>query len=112
MFQRDLATLYVRMGDTSEKANNLQDAMVKYQRSAEIYKQIADLDVRNTLARRDLAQSLKSVGMTAIKLGRKEIARRELERSLALLNELRSQNAIGKWDEKLLDEVQLSLTKL
>ncbi|MBK9767017.1 MAG: hypothetical protein IPP63_08325 [Chloracidobacterium sp.] len=56
------------MGDTSEKADNLQDAMVKYQRSAEIYKQIADLDVRNTLACRDLAQSYKSVGMTAIKL--------------------------------------------
>lgn len=109
VFQRDLGTLYVRMGDTSEKRKDYYDAMLKYQNSAVLFEKIAQGDDKNTLARRDLAQSLKSVGLMAIKTGQTQSAKKNLDRALALVDELRSQNAIGKWDEKLRTEITTAL---
>lgn len=112
VFQRDLGTLYVRMGDTSEKRMDYYDAMLKYQNSAVLFEKIAQADEKNTLARRDLAQSLKSVGLMAIKTGEQQKAKQPLERALAIIFELRSQNALGKWDEKLLSEITTALSGL
>ena len=111
-YVRDLAMLYVRMGDTSEKRANFADAMLKYQNSAVLFEKIAQRDDKNTLARRDLAQSLKSVGVMAAKLGEDRTAKQSLERALSIVNELRQQNALGKWDNKLLSEIEAALPPL
>ena len=111
-YRRDLGNLYVRMGDTSEKRSNIPDAMLKYQNSAVIFQRLADADAKDTLARRDLAQSLKSVGMMAIKLGDNQAARQSLQKAFDLLNELKSENALGKFDEKMVTEIEAALSSI
>lgn len=109
-YRRDLGNLYVRMGDTSEKRGNIPDAMLKYQNSAVIFQRLADADAKDTLSRRDLAQSLKSVGLMAIKLGDNQAARQSLQKALDLLNELKSNNSLGKFDEKMVSDIEAALS--
>jgi serine/threonine protein kinase len=108
-YRRNLGNLYVRMGDTSELRGNIPDAMLKYQNSAVIFQRLSDADPRDTLARRDLAQSLKSVGMMAIKLGDHQAARRSLQEALDLLNDLKLNNSLGKFDEIMVANVEAAL---
>ena len=108
-YRRDLGNLYVRMGDTSEKLGNIPDAMLKYQNSAVIFQRLADSDDKDTLARRDLAQSLKSVGMMAIRLGEVQTGKQSLQRALAILNELKLKNSLGKFDETMVNDIEAAL---
>lgn len=112
LYQRDLAILYVRMGDTSEKGRDFEDALLKYQNSAVIFEKIANADELNTLARRDLAQSLKSVGKMQAKLSRLASAKATLIRAQVILQQLKEGNALGGFDNQLIDEVEKLLSSL
>ena len=59
-YRRDLAILYVRFGDAQTQNQNNTDALGFYQKSADLFGNIADSDEKNTRARRDQAQSLKA----------------------------------------------------
>jgi non-specific serine/threonine protein kinase/serine/threonine-protein kinase len=109
IYQRDLAILYVRMGDTSEKLHDRNDALLKYQNSAVIFEKISSEDQQNTLARRDLAQSLRSIGKTQIAMSQISAAKTNLQRAKVLLDELKAENALGGYDQQLVDDVEKTL---
>jgi len=112
LYQRDLAKLYVRMGDTSEKRQDPEDALLKYQNSAVIFEKIANADELNTLALRDLAQSLKSVGKMQLKLVQIASAKVTLQRARSILEQLKERNALGGFDNRLIEEVEKMLGPL
>lgn len=101
----DLATLHTRLGDAYGDSN-LPEALAQYRRSAEVFEQIAGRDRGNLVARRDLAQALKSVGLTEAKLGQLAAARQSLGRAVEIVTTLRAAGAIGKWDEKMFAEME------
>jgi hypothetical protein len=47
-----------------------------------------------------------------LKLNQKAAAKQTFQRTFGILNLLKSQNALGEFDQKLLDEVQTALQKL
>lgn len=110
-YRRDLAILYVRFGDARTQNRNNTDALAYYQKSADLFKNIADGDEKNTRARRDQAQSLKSVGETLTKLNKTQNARQNFQKSFEILDNLKAQNALGKFDEKMLADVKKNLQK-
>ena len=112
IYKSDLGRLYTRFGDTKEKQGNLQGSLEAFRKSADFFEQVALADEKNTFARRDLAQSLKSVGVVYVKLGEGEKARQNLEKALEILNRLKAQNALGEYDRKLFDDAQTALQKL
>lgn len=112
IYQRDLAKLHVRMGDTSEKRRNMNDALAHFQRSAAIFESLAAGDKLNTLAQRDLAQSLKSVAKMQIALSQKLVAVETLRRARSILEKLKQQNALGKYDQQLVDDVEKTLASI
>lgn len=105
VYQDDLGTLYTRLGDAEKFAANLQGALVEYKRSAEVFKSLAEIDDKNMVAQRDWAQAVKSVGVTELKLGQKDEAKASLTLATQIVDRLKQQNAIGKWDEKIFDEM-------
>jgi hypothetical protein len=112
IYQRDLAKLYVRIGDTSEKRHDLADALLKYQNSALIFEKIASSDDLNTLAQRDLAQSLRSVGKMQIGLAEVSSAKITLQRAKDILDQLKEKNALGGFDKQLIDDVEKTLNSI
>lgn len=105
VYQDDLGTLFTRLGDAEKFVSNLPGALVEYRRSAEVFKALAAFDERNTVAQRDWAQALKSVGVTELKLGQKDEAKASLSLAVQIVDRLKQQNALGKWDEKIFNEM-------
>ncbi len=112
VYQDDLGTLHTRFGDAEISRKNLRGALEAYQRSAAIFGQLAGSDELNLVAKRDWAQAIKSVGATQMKLGQNDDARQSLLQAMEIVRELRERNALGKWDEKLFEEMQPLLAKL
>ncbi len=110
-YQNDLGRLYTRFGDAREKQRDFRGSLAAFQKSADLFEAIANGDEANTLARRDLAQSLKSVGIMYLQLGDRESSKKVLLRSLDILNSLKTANALGEYDNQLFDEVQAALLK-
>ncbi len=111
-YQRDLAVVYVRMGDTLEKTRNFAAALQKYRESATVFEQLSTADVNNTRASRDLAQSLRSVAKMEIALSQKQEARSVLLRAKAILDTLRQSNSLGAYDQQLIDDVDKTLASI
>ncbi|MEQ1643491.1 MAG: serine/threonine-protein kinase [Pyrinomonadaceae bacterium] len=112
VYQDDLGTLYTRFGDAETSRKDLAAALEAYKRSAAIFARLAASDDRNLVAKRDWAQAIKSVGTTQMKLGQNDDARQSLLQAMEIVGKLREQNALGKWDEKLFEEMQPLLAKL
>jgi tetratricopeptide (TPR) repeat protein len=112
IYQRDLAIAYVRMGDASERRHDVADALLKYQNSAVIFEKIAANDPQNTVARRDLAQSLRSVGKSQIAMAQLPAAQASLRRAKALLDQLKAEDALGGYDQQLIDDVETTLRSI
>ncbi len=112
VYQDDLGSLYTRFGDAEKKRGNLQSSLKYYQKSADIFEQIALTDEKNTVAHRDWAQSLKSVAVVYLKLNEKAQAKENFLKATELVKRLKQQNALGNWDEKIFDEMQPILDKL
>ena len=111
-YQHDLGTLYTRFGDAKQKQGDLQGSLKAFQKSADYYQMAFQTDEKNTLDRRNLAQSLKSVGNVYMQLSENRKAKENFQKALEILNQLKAQNALGDWDKKLFDEVQSGLQKL
>jgi len=112
LYLRDLAKLSVRRGDTDEKGRLFHDALTEYQNSATIFEQIASYDSLNTLAQRDLAQSLKSIGLMQIRLNSRIEGKKTLLRAKEILDRLQTANALGKFDQQLIDDVERGLRSI
>ncbi len=112
VYQKDLGSLYTRFGDAEKKRGNLQSSLGCYQKSADIFEKIALADEKNTVSRRDWAQSLKSVAETFLALNEKAQARENFLKATEIVRQLKEQNALGKWDEKVFAEMQPILDKL
>lgn len=112
IYQRDLGKVYVRMGDAGEKRNDIPDALLKYQNSAVIFEKISISDPANTLARRDLAQSLKSVAKSQIALAQPASAKANLQKAKNILEQLKAAGALGGYDQQLIDDVERTLAEL
>ena len=112
VYQDDLGTLYTRLGDAEKFVGNLPGALTQYKRSAEVFNALASNDERNAVAQRDWAQALKSVGITELKLGQKDEARASLSTAVEIVSKLKRQNALGKWDEKIFNEMEQLLASL
>jgi len=111
-YQNDLGSLYTRFGDAEKKRGNLQNSLNYFQKSANIYTRTVFSDEKNTVARRNLAQSLKSVAEIYLKLDEKTLAKQNFLKATELVKQLKAQNALGKWDEKAFAEMQPMLDKL
>lgn len=96
----------------SREKSFFANALVSYERSVDYFEQIGMTDEKNTLVKRDVAQSLKNVGEMLVKLNRTEPARQAYQKVLGILKTLQAQNALGEFDRPMLDEVQAVLRKL
>jgi tetratricopeptide (TPR) repeat protein len=111
-YQHYLGILYTRFGDARQKQGDLQGSLKAFQKSAEYHERAFQEEERNLLDRRNMAQALKSVGFIYLKLGSKENAKENFQKALDILNQLKAQNALGDWDNKMLEEMQTALQKL
>jgi tetratricopeptide (TPR) repeat protein len=89
----------------------LSGSLIAFQKSADHYEAVFRPDEKNLLDRRNLAQSLKSIGDVYLLLSENQKAKENFQRALEILNQLKTQNALGEWDKKLFDEVQTALQK-
>ncbi|MBX3299311.1 MAG: protein kinase [Acidobacteria bacterium] len=105
VYQRDLGTIYTRLGDAEKSRSNLVGALAAYKESSAIYRDLAASDETNTVAHRDWAQAVKSVGITEKKLGRSDDARASISLAIEIFEKLRARGALGKWDEKIFNEM-------
>ncbi len=108
-YQHDLGTLYTRFGDAKQRQGDLPGALRAFQKSADYYEMSFQADDKNTLDRRNLAQSLKSAGDVYLRLSEKEKAKDTFQRALEILNLLKARNALGEFDKKLFGAVQAGL---
>lgn len=108
----DLGTLYIRFGDVEKSRGDLRATLAAYKKAVEVCERMVAIDVRNLVAHRDLAQALKSVGVTENKLDMKAEARASLGRASAIVKMLREQNALGKWDDKIFTEMDQLLASI
>lgn len=111
-YLRDFGRLYIRFGDFYRKRDDLPKALENYEKSVSYFEKVASFDEKYTLAKRDAAQSMKNVGEIQLKLDRKGEAGRTFSRALSILNTLKSQNALGEFDQKMIAEIQNELQKL
>lgn len=111
-YQRSLAILHQRLGDAQTLQTKYSEALDSYQKSAKLFENLASMDDKNTLARRDEAQALKNIGYIQIKLNQKKEAKETFQKALQIVNYLKSQNALGEIDQKMIDEIQTALEKL
>jgi tetratricopeptide (TPR) repeat protein len=111
-YQRELAVIFVRFGNAHTLEKNYQTAIEDYQKSADQFEDIGRRDERNTLAQRDLAQSLKSLGDTYLKTNDPDKARPAYQKASEILRSLVDRNALGESDVKMLEEAQNSLRRL
>ncbi len=108
-YQGLLGVHYTHFGDAKQKQGDLQGALKAFQKSVDYFEMASQTDEKNLLDRRNLAQSLKSVGFVYLKLGDKQKAKENYRRALDILNQLKTQNALGNYDNKLFDEVRDAL---
>jgi len=87
--------LHTRFGDVEKNRNNLTAALAAYKRSTDIFGRMATSDEKNLVALRDWVQAMKSVGVTEIKLGQTENARKSIRSAIDAVNRLKAQNALG-----------------
>ena len=111
-YQHDLGNLYTRFGTTKENQRDWQGAIKAFQKSVEYYETASQTDEKNTLDRRNSAQSLKSIGYIYLKFGEKEKAKENLRKALEIVDRLKAQNALGDYDKRIFDEAQIELQKL
>ena len=111
-YLKDFGRLYIRFGDLQRKLNDLPKALADYEKSVSYFEKVASLDEKYTLAKRDAAQSLKNVGEIQLKLDRQAEAEQTFRNALAILTDLKSRNALGEYDQKMIDEIQKQLQKL
>lgn len=107
----DLGSVYIRFGDM-EKSRDPAATLAAYKKAVDVCERMVAIDDRNLDAKRDLAQALKSVGVTENKLSMKAEARASLTRASDLVKLLRENNALGKWDEKMFNEMDQLLASL
>ena len=96
-----------------EGQGDLQGALRAFHKAVE-YIELSNIqgEEKNPLNRRDVAQHLQSAGKLYLKLGDKQKAKENFQRALEILNQLKAQNALGDWDNKMLDEVRDALQSL
>lgn len=111
-YQKDYGRLYIRYGDMYKRQMNFPKALENYERSTQYFEKIAEAEDKNTLAKRDTAQSLKNVGETQLKLDREAEARQTFLKALDILIILRSEDAIGEFDLKMIDDLKEKLNSL
>lgn len=110
-YKKDFGRLYIRIGDYYRKVSDLTKALDSYERSASYFEALAS-DDKNTLVQRDLAQSLKNVGEIRYKLNQPTEAKQAFHRAFEILTALKSRNALGEFDGKMIDEIEVVLGKL
>jgi len=111
-YLKDFGRLYIRFGDLYRRLDDLPKALAAYEKSVQYFEKLAALDEKYTLARRDAAQSMKNVGEIQLKLDRKPEAKQTFQNAVTILNELKSANALGEYDGKMITEIQNELQKL
>jgi tetratricopeptide (TPR) repeat protein len=112
VYQKDFGRLYVRFGDFYRKQKDLPAALESYQNSAERFRMVHENDRNDTVAKRDMAQSLKNVAETFVLMNRKGDAAGTFRNALDILLELEAANAIGNYDKKMITDVRSALEKL
>ncbi|HEY9405335.1 MAG TPA: serine/threonine-protein kinase [Pyrinomonadaceae bacterium] len=112
IYQQYLGILYTRFGDAKHKQGDLRGALRAFQKSAAHFEDAFQRDENNLVDRRNLAQSLKSLGKVYLEFGERSEARENFQRALDILNRLKAQNALGDWDNKMYDEIRNSLQLL
>lgn len=120
-YQNDLGRLYTRVGDTGLKQKDLPGALKAFEKSAAFFEKISDDDEKNTFARRDWAQSLKSLAQVHFESAQRATRKNQLNHLLNakniyrqafdIITRLKEQNALSEFDKKLFDELQSGIRK-
>ncbi|HYG80342.1 MAG TPA: serine/threonine-protein kinase, partial [Pyrinomonadaceae bacterium] len=115
-YDRDLSSLYLRIGDARYRQRDLPAALAAYQKGAEFYeKQVSD-DVANTLVLRELSLAYIAIGwvhyeyikITAgqIRQAHIEAAKENYQRAVDVLLKAESRKALSAVDRKNLEQVR------
>ena len=105
-YQGDLATLYYRIG-TAEKLNNsFENAASNLQKSLQYFEEIYRSDKKNNNAFRHIGLTSKHLGDVYAKLSKTEEAQKNYQKAFEIINDLKTQNKLPDFDQKMLDELQ------
>lgn len=111
-YQTDLGRIYNRMGLAKRLQNDLQGSNRAFDRSIEIWQQIAEMDPGNKNARRDIALAKKNLAENYSVLGDVLRARASFSEAIQLFNSLKTENALPEVDNKLLAEMEEKVARL
>lgn len=111
-YQKDFGRLYIRFGDFYRQQKNYTAALENYQKSVFHFQIVHKLDDKDTVARRDAAQSMKNVAEIQVILNQKTEAEKIYRQTLEILTELDAANALAEYDRKMIADVQKALRKL
>ncbi|MBS1795466.1 MAG: serine/threonine protein kinase [Acidobacteria bacterium] len=111
-YQKDFGRLYIRFGDFYRGKKDYAAALENYRKSVFYFQAVQKMDEKDTVAKRDAAQSMKNVGEIEALLGRKADAAQTFRQALEILTALDAQNALAEYDRKMIADVQAALQKL
>lgn len=111
--RHDLATVLMRLGAAKFEQKRFDAALVDFEAAAAAHHEVLRRVPGDTRTKRNLASTYESIAETQEKLGGAKAALRErYQMVLDLLLDLDSQNALGEYDRKFLDQTRVTLQKL
>ena len=120
-FTHDLATAFIRLGDSRHKQREFPLALADFDKAATILLELANSDEADNASRRNLANAYDSAMKTHEELiaapagaeaqTHRSKARQYAQWALDALRQLESRNALSKYDQKSLEELQVALQK-
>jgi tetratricopeptide (TPR) repeat protein len=120
-FTHDLATAFIRLGDSRYEQRDFAAAVTDLERAAAILTELARTDPNDNASLRNLANASDSLwkvheaivnqSSPAEAASHRRLARQQLQRAVDLLRQLETRNALSKYDRKSYEELQLALQK-
>jgi non-specific serine/threonine protein kinase/serine/threonine-protein kinase len=122
-YKADLGRVYSRIGNTKFKQGDLRGALEAFEKSNANFEKVSRADSRDTVSLRDIAQNCKEAGRIHRDLARAtddaaqraqhlDATRQNYERAANLLRQLKEQNALAEYDQKLFAEVQAAISQI
>ncbi len=121
-FKHDLATAFIRLGDSRHKQREFARALEGFDKAAAILLELANADENDNASRRNLANAYDSAmaaheALAAISppeeaASHRQAAKHAVQLAVATLQQLEARNALSKYDRKSLEELTAAAAKL
>ncbi len=119
-FKHDLATAFIRLGDSRHKQREFAQGLQDFDKAAAILIKLAETDAADNASRRNLANAYDSAVKAHTELAaasageearhHREAAQQYVRRALDAPRQLEARNALSKFDRESLAELEAAVT--